>query len=113
MIYLVSTTAKFKNKEINRFLYRIAVTLKNKYDLLYLKFVKEASIRLLNTSSPPVGETVKLLFANISTSIFILYFISIFILLNHRKVTEALICRVSNYPDLLLEILRYCCPLVI
>ena len=41
------------------------------------------------------------------------YFISIFILLSCRKATEALIHRVSNYPDLLPEMPRYCCPLVI
>ena len=41
------------------------------------------------------------------------YFISIFILLTCRKATEALIHRVGNYPDLLPEIPRYCCPLVI
>ena len=40
-------------------------------------------------------------------------FISIFILLTRRKATEALIHRVSNYPDLLPEIPKYCCPLVI
>ena len=41
------------------------------------------------------------------------YFISVFILLTCRKATEALIHRVGNYPDLLPEIPRYCCPLVI
>ena len=45
--------------------------------------------------------------------LFIFYFISIFILLTHRKATEALMHRVGNYPDLLPEIPRYCCPLVI
>ena len=44
---------------------------------------------------------------------FFLYFISIFILLTRRKATEALIHRVGNYPDLLPEIPRYFCPLVI
>ena len=44
---------------------------------------------------------------------FYYFFISIFILLTRRKATEALIHRVSNYPDLLPEIPRYCCPLVI
>ena len=47
------------------------------------------------------------------TMIYFFYFISIFILLTRRKATEALIHRISNYPDLLLEIPRYCCPLVI
>ena len=42
-----------------------------------------------------------------------IYFISIFILLTCRKATEALIHRVGNYPDLLPEMPRYCCPLVI
>ena len=42
-----------------------------------------------------------------------IYFISIFIFLTRRKATEALIHRVGNYPDLLLEMPRYCCPLVI
>ena len=37
------------------------------------------------------------------------YFISVFILLTRRKVTEVLICRVSNYPDLLLKMPRYGC----
>ena len=46
-------------------------------------------------------------------AIFLFYFISIFILLTRRKATEALIHRVGNYPDLLPEMLRYCCPLVI
>ena len=41
------------------------------------------------------------------------YFISIFILLTRRKATEALIHRIGNYPDLLPEIPRYCCSLVI
>ena len=40
-------------------------------------------------------------------------FISIFILLTRRKATEALIRRVSNYPDLLPKIPRYCSPLVV
>ena len=44
--------------------------------------------------------------------LFIFYFISIFILLTRRKAMEALIHRVGNYPDLLPEIPRYCCPLV-
>ena len=37
------------------------------------------------------------------------YFISIFILLTRRKAMEPLIHRVSNYPDLLPEMPRYCC----
>ena len=41
------------------------------------------------------------------------YFISIFILLTRRNAMEALIHRVSNYPDLLPEMPKYCCPLVI
>ena len=41
---------------------------------------------------------------------YFIYFIFIFIF---RKATEALIHRVGNYPDLLPEIPRYCCPLVI
>ena len=45
--------------------------------------------------------------------LFIFYFISIFILLTCRKAMEALIHRVNNYPDLLPEMPRYCCPLVI
>ena len=44
---------------------------------------------------------------------YFIYFISIFILLNRRKATEALIHRVGNYPDLLSEIPRYCYPLVV
>ena len=42
-----------------------------------------------------------------------IYFISIVILLNRRKATEPLIRRVRNYPNLLPEIPRYCCPLII
>ena len=45
--------------------------------------------------------------------LFIFIFISIFILLICRKETEALTHRVSNYPDLLSEMPRYCCPLKI
>ena len=41
------------------------------------------------------------------------YFVFIFILLTHRKATEALICRVSNYSDLLPELPRYLCPVQI
>ena len=41
--------------------------------------------------------------------IFYFYFISIFVFLTHRKAMEVLIHRVGNYPDLLLEIPRYCC----
>ena len=37
------------------------------------------------------------------------FFISIFILLTYKKVMEGLIHKASNYPDLLLEIPRYCC----
>ena len=49
-----------------------------------------------------------------NTLIFIfIYFISIFILLSRRKATEALTRMVGNYPNLLSEIPRYCCPLVI
>ena len=44
---------------------------------------------------------------------YLFYFISICIFLTRRKATEALIHRVGNYPDLLPEIPRYCCPLVI
>ena len=44
---------------------------------------------------------------------FFLSFISIVILLTRRKATEALIHRVSNYPDLLPEMPRYCCPVEI
>ena len=40
-------------------------------------------------------------------------FIVIFILLTRRKTMEALIRRVSNYPDLLPEMPRYCYPIVI
>ena len=48
------------------------------------------------------------------TEYFVCYFIYIFIFLTHRKATEALLLRVrvSNYPDLLPEMPRYCCPLV-
>ena len=42
-----------------------------------------------------------------------IYIIYIFILLIRRKATEVLKHRVSNYSDLLPEIPRYCCPLVI
>ena len=56
-------------------------------------------------------------FANESNSMIYLpdlfYFISIFILLTCRKATEALIHRVSNYANLLLEMKKYCCPLEI
>ena len=41
------------------------------------------------------------------------YFISVFILLTRRKAMEALIHRVGNYSDLLPEMPRYCCPLLI
>ena len=41
------------------------------------------------------------------------YLISIFILLIRKKATKKLIHRVGNYPDLLPEMPRYCCPLVI
>ena len=44
---------------------------------------------------------------------YLFIFISIFILLTRRKATEALSHRVSNYLDLLPEMPRYCCPLVI
>ena len=44
--------------------------------------------------------------------LFFIYFISIFILLTRRKAMEALIHRASNYPDLLPNMPRYCCPLV-
>ena len=41
-----------------------------------------------------------------------LYFISIFIVLTLRKVTiDNAIDKASNYPDLLLEMPRYCCPI--
>ena len=48
-------------------------------------------------------------------SILLLYYfiISIFILLARTKATEALTYRVSNYPNLLSEMPRYCCPLEI
>ena len=45
--------------------------------------------------------------------IHLIFYISIFILLTRKKATEALICRVRNYPDLLPKMPRYCCPLVI
>ena len=41
------------------------------------------------------------------------FFFSIFILWTHRKAIEVLIHRVSNYPNLLLEMSRYCCLLEI
>ena len=44
---------------------------------------------------------------------FYFIFISIFILVTLRKATEVLIYRVGSYPDLLLEMPSYCCPLVI
>ena len=44
---------------------------------------------------------------------YVVYFISIFIFLIPRKATEALIYRASNYPNLLPEMPRYCCPLKI
>ena len=46
------------------------------------------------------------------TGFFILNFqlISTFILLTRRKATEALIRKVSIYPELLPEMPRYCCP---
>ena len=50
---------------------------------------------------------------NYKSYFFIFIFMSIFILLTRRKATEALIRRVGNYPDLLPEMPRYCCPLVI
>ena len=65
---------------------------------------KKGSKLVGRTSSTELGENIFLLF---------FIFISIFILLTRRKATEALIHRVSNYPDLLPEMPRYCCPLVI
>ena len=41
------------------------------------------------------------------------FFIAIFILLTHRKATEALIHMASNYPDLLPQMPRYYCPVEI
>ena len=48
-----------------------------------------------------------------SPNIFFIFLILIFILLTRRKAIQALIQRVSNYPDLLPKMPRYCCPLVI
>ena len=45
--------------------------------------------------------------------LFFFIFISIFILLTHKKATEVRIHKVSNYPNLLPEMPRYYCPLEI
>ena len=50
---------------------------------------------------------------NDNSQFLFIYFISIFILLTRRKAMEELIHRISNYPHLLPEMSRYCCPLVI
>ena len=42
--------------------------------------------------------------------ILFIYFIPIFILLTRRKATETLIHWISNYPELLPNTPRYCCP---
>ena len=42
-----------------------------------------------------------------------LFLFNLSILLTHSKATEALIQRASNYPDLLPEMPRFCCPLEI
>ena len=59
--------------------------------------------------------TCKLIFILRIIKIFVdlFYFISVFILMTSRKATETLINRVSNYPDLLPEMPRYCCPVEI
>ena len=49
----------------------------------------------------------------VAVYLFFYYFISIFILLTRRKAMEALIHRLGNYPALLPEIPKYCCPLVL
>ena len=62
-----------------------------------------------NLDRPELGETS---FEDFIYFLFIL-FLYTYILLTRRKATEALIHRVGNYPYLLPEMPRYCCPLVI
>ena len=45
--------------------------------------------------------------------ILFIYFMFVSILLTRRKATEAIIHRPSNYPDVLPEMPRHCCPLEI
>ena len=66
-----------------------------------MSFSKVIKDTVLNSS---VAFIVFFLFKN---------FIAIFILLAHREAMEALLHRLGNYPDLLPEMPRYCCPLVI
>ena len=60
-----------------------------------------------------LGDEDTVLFQLGKSLLLFILFISIFILLTCRKATEALINRVSNYLDLLSEMPRYCCLLVI
>ena len=57
-------------------------------------------------------ETLRI--PGVPRNFYLFYFVlSIFILLTRRKATEALMHRVGNYPNLLPEMPRYWCPLVI
>ena len=91
-----------------------------KVDKKLIKFVrsKVKIVFFFNKLVDETGSSVEDLhnIAHLFNIVFIylfIYFISIFILLTRRKATEELIHRVGNYPDLLPEIPRYCCPLVI
>ena len=72
--------------------------------------VRTSFAKMSRVSTSEAGSFLFLLFE--SLFIFI-YLISIFILLTRRKAMEALIHRVGNYPYLLPEMPRYCCPLEI
>ena len=72
-----------------------------------------------NSFSGPLGKSLEDVYQNgvlpssQSLQVLNLNFISTFILLTRWKATEALIHRISNYPNLLQERPKYCSPLEI
>ena len=73
----------------------------------HAKYVDVTKNKIKRIDANQIKNTQKI----IQKFFILIFFISIFILLTRRKATEA--HRVRKYPDLLPEISRYCCPLVI
>ena len=67
--------------------------------------------QLINNSYVSLHRYFKEKYAEPTNKTLLFHFF--YFLLTRRKAAEALIHRVGNYPDLLPEIPRYCCPLVI
>ena len=99
--------------KVKNFFYRLKIFSSSIFDCGCMPLFQKFSVRHCPLSYDVALLQIVIYRVSLPQTSVRFYFISIFILLPRRKATEALIHRVGNYLDLLPDIPRYCCPLVI